>query len=234
MVTVHLITYNEELMIEFFVNHYRKLFTKCVIKVYDNYSTDETVKIAERLGCEINYYDSNDKLSDSKFLEIKNNCWKNSETDWVVVCDCDELISITEEELVKESNNGVTLFNFDAYNMVNTEDTLNLDKMTLGFRDSVWDKTLLFNKSKINEINYQPGCHICYPKGNVKYSDNIYKILHYKYLGVEYTVSRYKMFADRLSDENKRMGWSYHYAENEDKLRRLYSEINSKGLLKLI
>jgi hypothetical protein len=53
-------------------------------------------------------------------------------------------------------------------------------------------------------------------------------------LGVEYTVSRYKMFADRLSDENKRMGWSYHYAENEVKLRRYYSEMNSRGLIKLI
>lgn len=234
MVTVHLITYNEELMIEFFVKHYRKLFPNCVIKVYDNYSTDETVKIAENLGCQINYYDSNNKLSDSKFLEIKNNCWKDSETDWVVVCDCDELISITEEELINESNNGVTLFKFDAYNMVNTEDTLNLDKMTLGFRDSIWDKTLLFNKSKINDINYQPGCHVCGPSGEVKYSTNIYKMLHYKYLGVEYTVSRYKMFADRLSDENKRMGWSYHYAENEAKLRRYYSEMNSRGLIKLI
>jgi hypothetical protein len=234
MVTVHLITYNEELMIEFFVKHYRKLFPNCIIKVYDNYSTDDTVKIAENLGCQINYYDSNNKLSDSKFLEIKNNCWKDSETDWVVVCDCDELISITEEELINESNNGVTLFKFDAYNMVNTEETLNLDEMTLGFRDSIWDKTLLFNKSKINEINYQPGCHICHPNGDVKYSTNIYKILHYKYLGVEYTVSRYKMFADRLSDENKRMGWSYHYAENEVKLRRYYSEMNSRGLIKLI
>jgi len=234
MVTVHLITYNEELMIEFFVKHYRKLFPNCVIKVYDNYSTDETVKIAENLGCQINYYDSNNKLSDSKFLEIKNNCWKDSETDWVVVCDCDELISITEEELINESNNGVTLFKFDGYNMVNTEGPLNLHELSFGFRDTIYDKTLLFNKSKINDINYQPGCHVCGPSGEVKYSTNIYKMLHYKYLGVEYTVSRYKMFADRLSDENKRMGWSYHYAENEAKLRRYYSEMNSRGLIKLI
>lgn len=234
MVTVHLITYNEEQMIEFFVKHYRKIFPNCIIKVYDNYSTDNTVKIAENLGCQINYYDSNNKLSDSKYLEIKNNCWKDSETDWVVVCDCDELILITEEELINESNNGVTLFKFDAYNMVNTEETLNLDEMTLGFRDSVWDKTLLFNKFKINEINYQPGCHASYPIGDVRYTTNIYKMLHYKYLGVEYTISRYKMFADRLSDENKRMGWGYHYEENEVKLRRYYSEMNSRGLIKLI
>jgi hypothetical protein len=234
MVTIHLITYNEELMIEFFVRHYRKLFPNCIIKVYDNYSTDDTVKIAENLGCQINYYDSNNKLSDSKYLEIKNNCWKDSETDWVVVCDCDELISITEEELINESENGVTLFKFDGYNIVNTEDQLNLGELSFGFRDTIYDKTLLFNKSKINEINYQPGCHVSHPIGDVKYNTNIYKMLHYKYLGVEYTVSRYKMFADRLSDENKRMRWGYHYEENEVKLRKYYSEMNSRGLIKLI
>jgi hypothetical protein len=234
MVTVHLITYNEKLMIEFFVNHYRKLFPNCIIKLYDNYSTDETVKIAESLGCEINYYDSNDKLSDSKFLEIKNNCWKDSKTDWVVVCDCDELIQITEEELKKESENGVTLFKFDGYHMVNTENQFNLNEITLGYRDSFYDKTLLFNKSKINNINYQPGCHTSNPTGEVVYCKNTYKMLHYKYLGVEYTVSRYKMFADRLSDENKKMRWSYHYAQNESKLREHYNQLNTMELVKLI
>lgn len=234
MVTVHLITYNEELMIGFFVNHYRRLFPNCIIKVYDNHSTDKTVKIAESLSCEINYYDSNNELSDSKFLEIKNNCWRNSETDWVVVCDCDELILITEEELKTESENGVTLFKFEGYHMVNTEDQLNLSDITLGYRDSMYDKTLLFNKTKINNINYDPGCHISRPNGDVSYSNNNYKLLHYKYLGVEYTVSRYKIFADRLSKENKKMGWSNHYAKEESELRNHYLHIKRMNLIKLI
>jgi hypothetical protein len=234
MLTVHVITYNEELMIEFFINHYRKLFPNCIIKIYDNYSTDNTVKIAENLGCLINYYDSNDKLSDSKYLEIKNNCWKDSETDWVVVCDCDELIKISESELINESKNGITLFKFEGYNMVNTKRNINLEKITLGFREPIYDKTLLFNKTKIKEINYAPGCHYSSPNGEVVYSPNRYNILHYKYLGVKYTISRNKLFAERLSEDNKLKKWGFHYNATESETKEYYNEINNKNLTKLI
>jgi glycosyltransferase involved in cell wall biosynthesis len=47
--TVFTITYNEELMLPYFVNHYRSRFTNCKIVVYDNESIDKTVDIAERL-----------------------------------------------------------------------------------------------------------------------------------------------------------------------------------------
>jgi hypothetical protein len=224
MVTVHVITYNEELMIEFFVNHYRKLFPNCIIKVYDNYSTDNTVKIAKNLGCEINYYDSNNNLSDSKFLEIKNNCWKNSETDWVVVCDCDELIQISQDELINEDKNGTTLFKFLGYHIMNTEDVLDLNSLSFGFPDKMYDKILLFNKSKIENINYSPGCHVAHPSGIVNFSKNSYKLLHYKYLGMQYTIDRYELFAKRLSDENLRYGWSVHYLTKKNEIIEYYNK----------
>jgi hypothetical protein len=46
----------------------------------------------------------------------------------------------------------------------------------------MYDKILLFNKSKITDINYDPGCHSASPKGIVKFSKNTYNLLHYKYL----------------------------------------------------
>ena len=96
MVTVHIITYNEEVMIGFCIEHYRKKFPNCIIKIYDNYSTDNTVAIAEGYGCEISNYNSYDKFDEQTLIKLKDTCWKNSETDWVVVCDCDELIDITQ------------------------------------------------------------------------------------------------------------------------------------------
>lgn len=224
MVTIHTITYNEELMIEFFVNHYRKLFPNCVIKIYDNYSTDNTVKIAKNLGCEINYYDSNNNLSDSKFLEIKNNCWRDSKTDWVIVCDCDELIQINEKELISEDSFGTTIFKFKGYHIMNTDDNLNLETLSFGFADKMYDKILLFNKSKIENINYNPGCHLAYPTGKVIYSKNTYDLLHYKYLGVKYTIDRYKLFAERLSEENLKYGWSVHYLRKENEIIDFYAK----------
>jgi hypothetical protein len=232
MLTIHTLTYNEELMIEFFVNHYRKLFPNCIIKIYDNYSTDNTVNIAKNLGCEIFYYDSNNNLSDSKFLEIKNNCWKNSNTDWVIVCDCDELIQINQEELINEDNNGTTLFKFKGYHIMNTDDELNLNNLSFGFPDTMYDKILLFNKSKITDINYEPGCHSAFPKGDIIYSKNTYSLLHYKYLGVKYTIDRYKMFSQRLSEENLNRGWSIHYLTKENEIVKYY-EKNKTSLIKV-
>jgi hypothetical protein len=232
MVTIHTLTYNEELMVEFFVKHYRELFPNCIIKIYDNYSTDNTVNIAKDLGCEIFYYESNNTLSDSKFLEIKNNCWKNSSTDWVIVCDCDELIQINNEELINEQNNGTTLFKFKGYHIMNTEDELNLNDLKFGFSDTMYDKILLFNKSKINDINYDPGCHSATPNGDVVYSKNEYNLLHYKYLGINHTINRYELFAKRLSDENLKSGWSIHYLKKENEIKEYYKN-NKKNLIKV-
>jgi hypothetical protein len=225
MVTVHVITYNEELMIEFFINHYRKNFPNCIIKIYDNYSTDNTVEIAIRLGCEINYYDSNNHLSDSKFLEIKNNCWKTSETDWVIVCDCDELIDINEKELIENQTNGVTSFQFAGYDMVNYDEKIILENIVYGHRNKVYDKTLLFNKKFITEINYSPGCHVSNPFGNNVPSKLKYNLFHYKYIGVEFTIERYKLFSNRLSEENHKYRWSYHYNQKEQEIRDYYKSI---------
>jgi hypothetical protein len=233
MVTVHTITYNEELMIEFFISHYRKIFPDCVIKIYDNYSTDNTVEIAKRFNCEINYYDSDNQLSDSKFLEIKNNCWKNSETDWVVVCDCDELIQITQDELINEDNNGITLFQFEGYDMVNYDDIIDLKTISFGHRNSIYDKTLLFNKSKIKDINYSPGCHQFNPNGKNVLSKHQYKLFHYKYIGVNYTIERYKLFSDRLCEENHKYRWSYHYKQKTEEIVNYYNSTKDK-LIKLI
>jgi len=234
MVTVHIITYNEEVMIGFCIEHYRKKFPNCIIKIYDNYSTDNTVAIAEGYGCEISNYNSYDKFDEQTLIKLKDTCWKNSETDWVVVCDCDELIDITQEELVNEHKNGTTLFKFTGYNMVNTGDTINLNEICYGYADNIYDKILLFNKSKISEINYRPGCHTAKPKGIINYNGNNYNMLHYKFLGAEYTVNRYRLFANRLSTLNMKKKWSIHYTEHESNLLEFYKQIPSKDLKKLL
>lgn len=228
MVTIHVITYNEEILIEFFINHYRKNFPNCIIKLYDNYSTDNTVNIAKKYGCEINYYDSNDKLSDSKFLEIKNHCWKNSTTDWVIVCDCDELININHIDLIKEQNNGTTIIKFDGYTLINYENDIQLKNIKYGFKDEIYSKSVLFNSKKIKEVNYSPGCHTCHPIGEVKWSLLNYKLLHYKFLNVNYTISRYKLFAERLSDENLQKRWSIHYIKTTEEIINLYETYKNK------
>ena len=75
LITIYSICYNEQVMMQFFINHYRNLFPNCRIVIYDNYSTDRTEEIALANGCEVIKYDSNNEIRDDLYLEIKNNCW---------------------------------------------------------------------------------------------------------------------------------------------------------------
>ena len=109
MITIYTITYNEGLLIQFMIDHYRERFPGCRIVVYDNISTDDTVKIALANGCEVIPYDTGGQLQDSRYIQIKNNCWKDAKTDWVLVCDLDELLDIDEAELRREESLGTTM-----------------------------------------------------------------------------------------------------------------------------
>ena len=55
-------------------------------------STDNSVNIMNEYGVNVIPYDTQGKLEESAFLNIKNNSWKGSDADWVIVCDTDELI----------------------------------------------------------------------------------------------------------------------------------------------
>lgn len=238
MISIYTIAYNEELISEFFIKHYRNMFPTCSITVFDNFSTDKTKDIFEKLNCSVIQYDTNNKLSDSKYLEIKNNCWKTSSNDWILICDIDEILHLNEDQLKIEESLGSTLIKGEGYNMYNISsnpDDIDIERLQYGLRDSAYDKIYIFNKKFISEINYFAGCHSANPKGVIKFSNNSYKLLHYKGLGENYVVNRYKMFADRMSDENKKNKWGVQYLETEEKIRTFYrNQINDPQLLKLL
>ena len=217
-ITIYVITFNEEYVLPFFIKWYRDRFPNCKIVVYDNYSTDNTVKIALENNCEVIPYDTNNQLSDSKYLEIKNNCWKNAETDWVLIADCDELLDIKLEDL----NTNCTLFKAKGYNMCNVEELSNVLDIKHGIEAEQYDKVLCFNKRYIKEINYSPGCHNCSPVGDVLYSYKTPKLLHMKFINEDYMVDRYKMFKNRMSEENIKKGWGVQYTNTEEIIRRDY------------
>lgn len=204
------------------IDHYRKRFPNCHIVVYDNESTDQTITIAKNNNCEIISYNTNNQISDSKYLEIKNNCWKSAKTDWVLVCDVDELLNITEDQLKEEDNSGITIIKSEAYNMINMYDNFDLVNIKHGSRCSPYDKSYLFKKSVISEIRYSPGCHSCSPLGIVRFGKQPYKLYHYKCINPDFHAARYKDYAGRLSAENIRNGWGSHYSQDEQAIKNGY------------
>jgi len=232
MVTVHMIAYNEEKIIQFMIEKYRKYLPNCKIIIYDNESTDNTRQIALDNGCSVLSYNTNNELSDSAYLNIKNNCWKSSETNWNILCDCDELAAITEDDIIYEEKLGSNIISFEGYSLMNNSDYIDMYKINYGFQDKSYNKHYLFNKQQIKEINYMPGCHTSNPVAisgfNIKFSEKKYKALHFKYLSPQYTIERNHLFANRLSQENKDKTWGIHYNFSDQSVIDFYNKMSKK------
>ncbi len=217
-ITIYTFCYNEEIMLPFMIEWYRKRFPDCNIIVFDNESIDKTKEIALSNNCEVIPYLTNNQIQDRKLRDTKNHCWKNAETDWVLVCDCDELLDITHLELEEWHRKGATLVPGVGINMVNMADNFDLAAIKTGYRTIDYDKILLFNKSKISEMDYSPGAHACKPHGILKASVS-YSLFHYRFINPDYMVSRYAEYKSRLSSENIEYSWGYQYQFTENQVR---------------
>lgn len=216
MITIYTITYNEEVILPYFIKWYRDRFPNCKIVVYDNESTDGTKNICLNTP-NLQYipYHTGNKLSDSTYLKIKNNAWKHADTDWVIVCDVDEFLDVRESNIIEFDKFEDSLIKGVGFNMCNVEGLKDITEIKHGVRAIQYDKTILFNRKRIQEINYGAGCHHCEPQGDVNKATISLPLYHMKFIDVDLLVNKYKSYASRLSDENKEMRWGYHYEQEE-------------------
>jgi glycosyltransferase involved in cell wall biosynthesis len=222
MITIYTMAFNEEVFLQYMINHYKERFPSCKFVVYDNYSTDRTSEIAKNNGCEVRLFDSNNQIDDVLLRDLKNSCWKDAETDWVLVCDVDELLDITEADLKKEEALGFTIIKSEGWHMITMKDELDIENIKYGSRLTQYDKAYLFNKKYIQEINYVCGCHTHNAQGLVKLSDNAYRLYHYKAIGVDYFISRNALTAERLSERNKKYGMGLYNITTEEEVRQAF------------
>jgi len=226
-IDVYSICYNESKFINLFLTHYAQFVNNIII--YDNYSTDDTCnKILkfDKCATQIIKYDTKNQIRDDIYLEIKNNCWKNSSADFVIVCDLDELL-YHPQLLSFLKNTDYNLFKPVGYNMVSdffpSDDIQVTEQIKTGALDKWSNKCVLFKPNETHEINYQMGCHSCNPisKTNLKLYDSTQnnsqlKLLHYKNLTFKYRFEKHNAYQVRLSEFNKQNCFGYHYSENYD------------------
>lgn len=229
--TIHTLTFNEELLFQFVIDHWRERFSECKFVVYDNGSTDKTVELAKANGCEVIDYSeqSGGRLNDQLHMQIKNSCWKNAPSDWVVVCDFDELVDINAEQLRQEEEKGITRIKTEGWQMVNMEDNYDFANMKYATRSDRYDKSVLFNKKHITEINYDIGAHGCRPIGHVVDSQ-AYKLYHYRFINPEQFVKKSQLSARRLSDINRANGWGFQVHRSEQEFIAEFLDERSKAV----
>ncbi len=228
---VYVLSYNEEKMIPYFLQHYN--FAEKII-VYDNYSNDkgpELLKTNKKI--DLRYYDSGGQLDCAKAIKLKNSVWKEArgKCDYVILVDMDEFLYVEGGMIPFLRKYRPTIVKSIGYEMVpmdnkSINDDLLINQIKDGVPSSYYNKTALFSPNKVEEINYSPGGHKCAPKGTINYAPSPVLMLHYKYaFGPEYIIERYKMYASRMVEIIKKQNFGSQYLRLKDEdIRKRYRD----------
>lgn len=225
-ITCYFIGWNIQDSIHLTINHYKKFCQRIVY--FDNFSTDLSREIAEQLGAEVKLFGKAGVLDDQAFVDIKNHCWKGDDSDYVIVCDDDEIV------LCPPSNTGATIFKTQGYGMYsNTMPEKEWTEIMTGVPDDQYSKLAIFNPKKIKEIGYVYGCHghQTKPHGSLFYGSQTIPILHYNGVGgIERRLARHRLYNQKeLGEANKRWNLAHHYKQEEKEKRRWYAEQLAKS-----
>lgn len=233
-IEAYILAWNEAETIHLTIKHYQQFCDRIII--YDNFSTDNTREIAEALGCEIRPFGIAGVLDDKEYLKVKNNCWKGSNADWVIVCDADEIIwskdIVADLQEAKRLRFGmVSTYGWNVFsNDVPRENWL---EITNGVHDANYSKYCVFNPKAVEEINYVYGAHEAKPKGTFcTTNENLQLTLfHYKHIGgAQRVADRHALYESRRSDFNKKWKLGFQYAEPREQTIKYFNECLKKSV----
>ena len=212
LIEVHAICWNEAKKLPLFLNHYSAFADKII--VWDHHSTDGSAEIVRTCGTATAMrYGMPDVSSEREYLRIKNNMWKRTESEWVIVCDVDELIThrnpaVSVRDYLAGCGEASVLrcVGYDIFGRLS--DSVNVAGWR-ATRSEMYDKPAAF-RSSIGEINYGYGAHVAFPNQEIKDSDLL--LLHCRYLGGWYDIlKRYRDLAERQCDDDVAMGCASRY-----------------------
>ena len=233
-VCAYTLCYNEEIILPFFLRHYLSFCDEVV--VYDNGSTDNSVKIVNSFkNTRVVRYNAGE-LRDDLHVTMKDNIWKEARGrfDFVVVVDSDEFIYAPQMKklLAFCKNEGKTILYPKGYEMVGEAlppDTgMIYDHIKKGVPNKIYNKCAIFDPNKIKEIRYAPGAHKIAPKGRVRYfSSPELKLLHYKFLSKERYLNKIK--DGRQSEDNRKKNYGFALDLPMDYHVKLYDDMLAKA-----
>lgn len=224
---IFILCYNEELLLPHTISHYKKHIPDCNITIYDNQSSDNSVKIAQDLNCNVITFDTHNQNDPNKKRDIFNECWKNSDAHWIIVADMDEWLCVTKEDLFYEYMNNVSILKIVGYDMIGESkqkdlSDIDLHNISKAIPNKFENKNICFYKPFIKNMNYTPGHHLCNPQGTVKYSNKTYILKHLNFLGLEYLINKITQRYNRSIDAQK-SGMSTHYTNDINKIKNNYN-----------
>jgi hypothetical protein len=207
----YIICWNESAILPFILDYWAVAGVDRLI-VFDNHSDEKTLELLRSYSfVEVRDFDSRGEFNDHTHADIKNNCWKNSDADWVFVGDTDEVpyCSMRVRRYLEECCADVDIIQPCFYDLaawcLPLYNGLRLLHQTPGVRvcHRGPNKINLFRPSQVREMNFGLGAHKCNPDGAaIIYREDI-AWLHCKNLGVEYLLDRNRALYNRLPEKVK-------------------------------
>lgn len=239
IIHLYALCWNEEQLLPYFFRHYDWIDT---FFIYDNFSTDHS---RELLLQHSNVILNNFEITTNSFVKeaqiFYNEIWKNSRevADWVVICNIDELMYHPTNMLTYLQQckfNEVTICPAIGYEMISTTFPITNNKITDIITNGMpypkeLNKIQIFNPNAIQESNYNVGRHQMRPTGIVNFpSHNEIKLLHFKYLGLDYLNTRYLELGTRLREDDKKNGWGFQYSLSSEQCTARFNNVLDKAI----
>ena len=232
-----ILCFNESRMIEHTLNYYTKFCDR--ITIIDNQSTDNSVAIVKEKfpSVIIEELDTGGEYREDIQIYIRNNRWKESGADYVIMADMDEFIVAPDllGQLKEMKQQRIAIPNIVGYNMyseVFPEDynTSILGQVTKKMRNKLYDKKILFSPKWIKEMNFGPGSHSCKPvyQGDFNLqTDHSFELtlLHFKYLGRAYLYGKHHSYASRMSAVNRMHQYGFQYELGDKHVDHVFDTI---------
>jgi hypothetical protein len=173
------------------------------------------------------------QCGEAERLALRQQAWQESRgcADWVIVVDCDEFLWHPDlpAYLAAMRRQGVTVPRTCGYEMISPHFPSAADQIycqvRTGIRADHMDKLVVFDPSAVATMNFTVGCHGAHPEGKIVHDPAPQlKLLHYRHLGLEYVLSRYRQLGLRRTEIDYQMGWNYHYTWPEQEIARFHTE----------
>lgn len=223
-ITLFFINWEDSFYFPFIEHHYGQFCDRIVM--YDNYSKDNSLDLAKKLGFEVKRFGYSDHLNDQNYLDVKNHCWKEErgKSDYVIVCDADEFIM----PMNKITGNFPRMM---GYNMISNHlpTTESIFDIRTGAIDNSYAKQAIFDPNAVQEIAFVHGCH----KNNavVINEDNsgVCSLYHFRQIGgVDRMLNRHALYRKRLSKFNLKNNMGHHYGRPDWTTDQIESFNNTK------
>jgi hypothetical protein len=236
-IDLYTIVWNEEEMLPFFFRHYDPIVDRYI--VYDDGSTDRTLEmLAAHPRVEVRPFVRS--VPDSYVLSalaLHDDVWKESRgrADWVIITAVDEHLYHPAGlgwYLRMSRWRGITAVPAVAFQMVADAFPSFDEHLATTRRRGVpldhYNKLSIFDPDAISETRYEVGRHRASPQGNVHYPrrDGVL-LFHYKFLGMDYLLSRYALLSRGLGPRDKASKFGFQYDLPRDELEADFARLRA-------